>query len=619
LGKSATTRTAIRLFEAAEGIAALTESLAHDVYKVHIPALSEPPGSQGTRLDGDLRAQLTATLAALTNLRGPDVERAFGPPKARAADAVACDEYGCAVELSFVPAEPPPAEVENLARRHTYSAEQMLVARATAFARPDAADVSTAYGRQPGGDPSSLNEQAVMLARRLFDACPEVDRVDVEIWQANCTPTSPTREDTKSLRAGVLRRAPEIARNVAFQGAVAESLGAESWSRRLREQATIAQSVVDLLRQLPDRLRRYDNAGRRRDWTNRVEHAAKAVASMPGRPLERRPVLGAARASALRQTAAEIDQELRAPDRPRDALEALTGALKQLSDHLDDRTAIGGAGSRFAQVPTRLREARALGAPAIGGVGDTLPEELDTLAALAGRLLTALEIPATRTLLAGPRRDLHMIDDALDEAAHAASQQDAQTVVDFLSEAGVPAVAGVIADADPIPAWRTYRAAVTVDVSSWGSATQKLQEWKSPARAEPGLTGRVVVVAVEHGEALPVGLAFFATTGDALPLLDEHVAVIASELGLPLRRSDTREGIQRSGAQLIAYSYEQVRRLTSRGHQLKPPLSCPPRRRRHVATTSLKHSNEPKEIRRSRKPSTTRRPQRPPCSSSVRT
>jgi hypothetical protein len=100
----------------------------------------------------------------------------------------------------------------------------------------------------------------VTLARRVFDACPEVDRVDIEIWQANCTPTSPTHEDVYSLRAGVLRRRPEIARNVAFQAAVAEAVEAENWTQRLRQQAEIAKDLIRLLTELPDRLRRYDNA-----------------------------------------------------------------------------------------------------------------------------------------------------------------------------------------------------------------------------------------------------------------------------------------------------------------------------------------------------------------------
>ena len=455
LGQCATVRTAIRLFEAAEGIATLSQSHARDVYRVHIPGLPQPPGSDGTRLDGDLRAKLTATLTVLAQLRGSDIELTFGSAEARAADAVACDDHGCAVELSLVAPEPPAPQVKNLARGYTYSDKQMLVANVTAFARPNSGDVPTAYTSLPGSDPSSLNEQAVMLARRLFDACPEVDRVDVAIWQANCRPTSPTREDIKSLRAGVVRRAPDIARNVAFQAAVAEILGSESWTRRLREQATIAQSVAQLLQELPDRLRRYDNAARRRDWISRVEQAARAVARMPGPPPERRPVLGAARASALRKLAAEFDEELRAPDRARQALEALTGAMTQVSDHLDDRPTVRLAGSRLADVPAKLRAARALGAPAISGVGDTLPEQIDTLAAVAGRLLTALETPAVESLLRGPRCDEQRIHEVISQAAREASQQDAQTVVIFLSEGGVVSSAAVITDEDPAPAWRT--------------------------------------------------------------------------------------------------------------------------------------------------------------------
>src|SRR5260221_3140345 len=156
----------------------------------------------------------------------------------------------------------------------------MLVARAVGFARWTGADlIPTAYTVQPGGDPTSLTEQAVLLARRVLDACPEVDHVNVEVWSANCGPTSPTGDDVKSLRAGVLRRRPAIARNVAFQAGVAEALSAEHWTRRLREQARLAQAFIKLLEELPARLRPYDNAGRRREWVRRVLQTARDVAS----------------------------------------------------------------------------------------------------------------------------------------------------------------------------------------------------------------------------------------------------------------------------------------------------------------------------------------------------
>src|SRR5207244_4374888 len=125
----------------------------------------------------------------------------------------------------------------------------------------------SAYGPQPGSH-DTINGQAVLFARRLFDACPEVDHVDIEVWQPNRKPVGP--DATKSLRAGVIRRAPQVARSVAFQAAVAEAIGAENWTRRLREQATIAQDLIGILQDLPRRLAPNDNSARRRNWIARV-------------------------------------------------------------------------------------------------------------------------------------------------------------------------------------------------------------------------------------------------------------------------------------------------------------------------------------------------------------
>lgn len=561
LASGATIRTVIRLFESAEGLATLTPESAREIYERHVSPLPNPPGSGATRFDGDLRAQLTATLAVLAHLRGPDVAATFGAVATRATDAVACDDYGCSIDLSLVPAEAPSETVQNLARPFTYSDREMLVAQAVAFARPTGANlIPTAYATQPGGDPDSLNEQAVLLTRRVFDACPEVDHVNIEIWSANCRSTSPTRDDVKSLRAGVLRRRPTIARNVAFQAGVAEALSAENWTLRLREQARLAQAFIKLLEELPARLRPYDNSGRRRDWVREVLQTVQDVANMPGRPAERAPVLGTAPAEAIQQSAAEVDERLRAKDQARAAFDRLSQALQQVANNLDDLRMLRLAGSQFADVPALMREARTEGVPVFGGVGETLPQEIDGLADFVGRLLTALGTKAIDRALRDVGRNRDRLEDALRDAARAASQNDADVVAAFLKERNVGVVdAAVVTDEHPIPAWRNYQAVVTVDLEMWAETIEVLQNWDSEKRVEAGLTGRVVVVPVENGEILSIGLQFFGTSGNTLPLGDGFES-IARELGLALRGSVVQSAIHARSNELIAYSYEVVRR-----------------------------------------------------------
>jgi hypothetical protein len=561
LAKATTIRTAVRLLEAVEGLINLTPPQARDIYEFHVAPHLNSAGEAGARVDGDLRAQLTASLAVLAELRGQNVASALGAVESRAADAVACDDLGCRIELSLVPREPPADAVANLARTYTYSDHEMMVANAVTFAQPSGAElIPSAYAPQPGSDPGSLNEQAVLFARRITDACPEIDLVNVEVWSAKCSPASPTGDDVKSLRAGVLRRRPQVARNIAFQAGVAEAISSETWTARLREQANIARSLVRLLQALPERLRSYDNPGRRRAWIQQVGQAAEAVATMSGRPAERVPVLGAARSEALRQPASEVDEELRAKDGAKAAFECVSGALQQVAHNLDDSRLVRLAGSRFADVPALMRKARIAGDPVFSGIGETLPQEIDDLAGFLARLLTSLELDEVARAIREVRTDPKHLNELLTEAATFASMEDAERVVTFLDQHNVTAGSGIILNDNPIPAWRQYRAVITVGMESWSNAVEILQGWSPEERTEFGLAGRVVAVLVEGGKVLPLGLGFFASVGEPLPLLEDDLTSIAEGLNAPLGRSTVRARIQARSRELETYSYEVTRR-----------------------------------------------------------
>ena len=90
------------------------------MYRHHVPALPEPPGSDpGT--SADLRAQLTGSLAVLAQLRGESVAAVFGDIECRAADAVASDPFGCRVEVSFPPLDVLDQNTSSLARPWAYA------------------------------------------------------------------------------------------------------------------------------------------------------------------------------------------------------------------------------------------------------------------------------------------------------------------------------------------------------------------------------------------------------------------------------------------------------------------------------------------------------------------
>lgn len=561
----------IRLCEAAEELGGqIPVTNAREIYESIVGSLPNP-GSGGPRLDADRRARLTATLAALTSVKASEVAALFGSVEVRAVDAVASDEFGCSVSLGLKPHQPASSQLE---RKYTYSDDEILVAEIRTFARSDNEIEPSAYPLQPGGRDGSVNEQAVLMARRLFDACPEVDQVNVEVWQANGEPIEP--DGVKHLRAGVVPRPVKVARNVAFQAGVAEALGAENWTRRLRDQASVARDLVVLLEELPRRLERHDNTARRRRWVQRSSAAAAAVATLPCRPIDRLPVLGLYHDGALQPTAATADEELRRPDRAKAALEALAGALFQVAENLEDRQMVSHAGYQFAEIPLRLQEARQDGTPVFSGIGDTLPPRLETLSHMAARLLTALNLETINRALNSSKGDLDALEEALIEAADSAAHRDAGIVASFLLLRGVPSVIRVVASERPTPAWRQLEAVVICDVMQWETVVSLLQGWSADDRTKAGLEGRTNVVVAEDDELLPFGFGFFAS-GNVLPLQEENVLGIAGRISMPMRDQQFRTSIAAACEALVAYSYEKARSVYREPSWASPnaPASTP--------------------------------------------
>jgi hypothetical protein len=583
LARATDVGTAVRLCEAAENLLTLTAEQASTIYHSHIAALPAPPGSDDSIEAADRRAQLTASLASLAQLRGQSVAEVFGPTLARAEDAVSSDPYGCRVELARQPAEPVQDVVKNLARTTTYDPEQMLVIDAIAFARTADEPPTSAYRTQPGDNPTSLNAQVVLLARRLFDACPEVDLINAEVWQANRRPQRilDHEEGVKTLRAGVLPRGRETSRSIAFQAAVAETLSAGSWTTRLRSQAEIARQLVTLLEELPARLRPTDNQHRQREWVRNVELTASGVSALPGRPAEQQAVLGTAQTATLDRTAADIDEEMRAKDAAKSALDALAGVLLQVARGLEDLAALRGAGFRLASVPVQLQRARQQGAPSFAGIGETLPQSLDTLATFGARLLSGLGRAELKEALRSARVGPEQLDALLTKQARVECAHDGQTTIQRLAAVGVTAEAVVNKDPKPVQPWQDQRALVLVDLDDWSTVVPTLQGWTKADREASGILGRVIILPVEDGTIMPLGLHFFGAGGEVIPLPEDEFADVATALALPRHTGRTSAAIAQPSQQLVAYSYEQIRRASrdSTWHPVPTRAPTPP----HIA------------------------------------
>ncbi|MEW2559685.1 hypothetical protein [Streptomyces griseorubiginosus] len=298
--------TAVRLSEAAENLVGLSHQQAALVYERHVPPRRGLPGENQDLVQADRRTRLTASLAALAALRGVDVPAVFGDTEPRAVDAVASDPYGCrvSVEIRATTAEDTQSWLQ---RSWSYDTGRLCVITAVAFARLDGTDpVPSAYPPSPGKDPVSDSAQTNLLARRLFDACPEADVVDVQLLRPHGQPQrihgTDVSEGHRTCLAGALLRERDTSRNVALQAAATDSVSSQHWTERCHAQARLAGQLLELLEEFPARVGPYLGARISREWRHRLELAHQAAVAMPPRPTSPEPVMGTAQAALLTMT-----------------------------------------------------------------------------------------------------------------------------------------------------------------------------------------------------------------------------------------------------------------------------------------------------------------------------
>lgn len=553
-----TTDRACVLLESSEQLVPLTAEEARDVWSHHVPGLPSPPGSGLDLPAAEWRARLAAVLVALSNVKGPEVAPVLGPVEARAADAIACDPYGVSVALTLEPhADDDDEWLPAMARRMTFEPGRLLVAAATVFAGASERGLPTTYAPQPGAKPGA-EEDARRVCQRLLDACPEVDRADMRPVGANGELPSAGGHSfgSKTIRSGVLRGGVPVRRNVAFQAATARALAGDSWSTRLRMQAQACTELIDVLSELPLRLRASDNARRQREWLARTAAVEHTVVALPSRPLdedERRDLIVATTASTA--TARDEDERARSSDRAKDALSLVAGCLTQAANTVASREAdvLFGAGTRLREAPGRLAEAREQGAPLFAAVGDTLPPELDAKVHAASTLLLAVGSDPSVQSEVARARTVDDISHAVEQAARRQAERDQSMLQTHLESEGADVVA-VLAVPDSAPLLSRLdggQVVCLVSAASWHLAESALRSWDPDERE--GAAGRLLVIAVDDGAVLPIGLQVIGK-GEPLPLGFEDIDAVAKHIDRPLRRGRISRLVSVAANDLVAWS-----------------------------------------------------------------
>lgn len=557
---------AVRLAGAAETLISLTAEQATEAYQRLIPALPHPPGcSPG--VPADLRAQLTASLASLAGLRGADVAAAFGDVTLRAVDAVASDPYGRDVDVSFMPAEELRATAtDSLARPWTYSPDLACTARMVSYARrPETPVPASAYAPEKGGDPQSENSQVVRLIRRLFDACPEVDLIHAELWQANDRPqqVQGVTDSVKTILAGVLRRARDTGRHVALHAVAVEADGNESWTRRCRAQAELVLDLLALFEKLPARLRPRDTMPARQEWMAKVQRVHEAAVALPPRPADPAAPLSPAQAETVTYAAADDDASLleaAEQDTAKKALIHLASCLSQVANSAGNAQRLRGAGSRLLDAVPDLERAREQGAPVYSGIGDTLPVQLITVVARAAKLLSAVDEPAVVQALGQGLGDRGRLETVVDMALEQVLQTALQAAKEVLGRAGITVDGSAfVAEPTPLAPWLDRQVVMAVPVEHWPQTQEALRAWTADQRSSTGVRCRIACVPVEDNEVLPFGSSVLPY-GTVWPLEEDRLHALANGLGLRMRGRNVQAALTQPVLDLRAYSYDLVRR-----------------------------------------------------------
>ncbi|MCU1410596.1 MAG: hypothetical protein JWR04_1303 [Rhodoglobus sp.] len=516
--------SAVALLEAIEGRVAVS---AADVARV----LETHPVDAGSLRSVGLRAQLVAALFSANNPEPAVVDDLFGPVADRVELAVAADPSAYEAAVETIAASALPDSPSALARPPR--SDLARVATARAFARAEHLDERDPYPDQPGTDPSSINAQAVRLVRRLFDMCPELDLVTVDIVQADGGTSMmgvPT-DGHKQIRAGVIPRAVEQRRNIAVQTATMSMRNHERWSDRCRQQAALAGELSALLDELPRRLAANDNAGRRRMWSDRVRRVAAEAARMPGIPA-RRPFLDEA-AALLGTNAADLEVRIKESDKARKFYDAVTGSLYQIVRSEFEQNATHGAGLRLADTLKVFDEAVAQPQlPIYSALGPTLPNALRDSVQIASRLLTSFEnVPPVSLQVTQINAD--DLTKALGDLAAAQAATTTNAIVARLAAAGVTDLSAVTYEAtDPVPAWNHLGVGIAVAIDDWAATERALREWEPDARAASGFDSRVVA-SIRDGElAIPIGVVLFGPGSRGVPATEEYLRIVQVAHGL---------------------------------------------------------------------------------------
>ncbi|WP_155846905.1 hypothetical protein [Arthrobacter sp. 131MFCol6.1] len=466
-----------RLLEACLDVVHITEAEALAIYA----GLSTPNNPD----EADIHARIIDSLAVLAGLNRAQVSSCFGDVDSRANMLTCTEPWALNVSVG-------------------QSGDGTMVT-ATVLCPDSAPDRSASLAWDSGRrDPDDLvHGQAMRIAQRLADGCPEADVVEIRTLSPSGLPyvIADHEPGYKRLKREVFKRRESVRRAVSYQAAVRRLDASSSWTDLVREQVRISNELTRLLEESHNRLAVTDNAARRLEWTSSVAEVGRTIKALKARPVAVAVDPGLSHA--------QTDQDERSHDPVSRAFELIAGVLEDLPGQRIPT----GIALTIQKAHAAVEEAQREGLPTLGSLGSPLPPTL-TVALL--RLLNlqravAVSPAAARLIRASP--------ESVDQAVSLAVEETRVRESDLLKE-----VLSGPYDYRPIRVLSSDPAAnsvdgcdivVMADLSVLDDLAVDLQNAKRELR--DGLTARVYVVATYEDKALP--LAFQLTTHLAADLL----------------------------------------------------------------------------------------------------
>jgi hypothetical protein len=466
-----------RLMEACLDVVNITETEALEIY-AGLPTPSNPD-------EADIHGRIIDSLAVLAGLDHAQVAACFGDVDSRANMLTCTEPWALSVAVS------------KSGDGTTVSAIVLCPGSAPDQSRSLAWDT----GRKDDDD--LVHNQAMRIAQRLADGCPEADVVEIRTLSPSGIPyvVADHEPGYKRLKREVFKRRESVRRAVSYQAAVRRLDASSSWTDLVREQVRIAFELTRLLEESHNRLALTDNAARRLEWTSSVAEVGRSIKALKARPVAVAVDPGVSHA--------QTDQD----ERNHDPITRAFGLIAGVLEDLPGQSIPTGIALNIQKALTALVEAQREGLPTLGSLGSPLPPTL-TVALL--RLLNlqravAVSSAAARLIRASPRS----VEQAISQAVEEARVRESDLLKEVLS--GTYGYA-LIRVPSPDPAANTVDGCDIVlmaDLSVFDDLLVDLQNAKEELR--DGLTARVYVVATHEEKLLP--LAFQLMTHIAVDLV----------------------------------------------------------------------------------------------------